>query len=72
MLLITLLAHVVFHNQSRKLSLDLGGAKRVNALSTVISAVLLLPWASFISNSTQVMHRHIYFEYTNLVLGMKV
>ena len=54
LLLVTLLANVVFHNQSRKLALDLGGAKRVHSLSTVISAVLLLPWASFVSTSTEV------------------
>jgi len=33
---------------SKTLSLDIGGAKRLHALSTVISAVLLAPWAGFV------------------------
>ena len=54
LLVFTLLASVIFHNQSKKLALDLGGAKRVHALSTLLSSVLLLPWATFIHTSSEV------------------
>lgn len=53
LLIFTLLAQVIFHNQAKKLSVDLGGAKRVHALSTVCSALLLLPWAAVIHWNNQ-------------------
>ncbi|XP_067935108.1 proton-coupled zinc antiporter SLC30A5-like [Watersipora subatra] len=53
LLAVTLLASVVFHNQSKKLALDLGGAKRVNALSTALSTMMLLPWALFIHSTDE-------------------
>jgi len=58
LLVVTLLANVIFHNQSKKLALDLGGAKRVHTLSSLISSLLLLPWALFIHSNTQVTIAH--------------
>nr|XP_006818948.1 PREDICTED: zinc transporter 5-like [Saccoglossus kowalevskii] len=48
LLLLTLLVNVAYKSAARKLSVDIGGAKRLNALSTSISAVVLSPWALFI------------------------
>lgn len=45
LLMITLLLNVAFKNTSRKLSVDVGGSKRLHALSTLVSSFLLCPWA---------------------------
>ena len=37
---------IVQRNAGRKLSVDIGGLKRLQALSTTLSAALLLPWVS--------------------------
>lgn len=38
---------VVQRRVGRKLSVDLGGPKRLQAVSTLVVAVLLLPWAAY-------------------------
>lgn len=45
LLFCTLCAHIGYSTAAKKLSVDVGGAKRLNALSSVASALLLLPWA---------------------------
>ncbi|XP_071488733.1 proton-coupled zinc antiporter SLC30A5-like [Diadema antillarum] len=44
LLVALLFVKVAFKNTSRKLSVDVGGTKRLHALSTIVSAVVLLPW----------------------------
>lgn len=34
-----------FNSAARRLSVDIGGAKRLNALSSLVSSILLIPWA---------------------------
>ena len=48
LLLLTLFMNVGFNTAAKKLSVDVGGAKRLHALSTLVSAVLLLPWSLFV------------------------
>ncbi|XP_013399446.1 zinc transporter 5 [Lingula anatina] len=48
MLTLTICLNVGYNTASKKLSVDVGGAKRLHALSTLLSSLLLLPWASFI------------------------
>ncbi|CAH1796787.1 unnamed protein product [Owenia fusiformis] len=48
LLFFTLCMWTGYSSASKKLSLDVGGAKRLHALSTLISAILLSPWAGFI------------------------
>ena len=45
LLLFGLCLTVVQRRVGRKLSVDLGGAKRLQALSTLVVAIMLLPWA---------------------------
>ena len=54
MLFITLCLQTGYSSAAKKLSVDIGGAKRLNALSTFISTLLLLPWAFFISITREV------------------
>ncbi|XP_032809518.1 proton-coupled zinc antiporter SLC30A5 [Petromyzon marinus] len=53
LLVLTLLLKVGYHAASRKLSIEVGGSKRLNALSTLVSAGLLLPWALVLSSTTE-------------------
>jgi len=46
--------NVGYNTASKKLSLDIGGAKRLNALSTLMSAILLLPWTVVIFYTNEV------------------
>ncbi|XP_052828047.1 proton-coupled zinc antiporter SLC30A5 [Octopus bimaculoides] len=48
LLFLTLCLQTGFDNASKKLSIDLGGAKRLHALSTFVSGLLLFPWALFL------------------------
>lgn len=48
LLLVTLCMSVGFNTASKKLSLDIGGVKRLHALSTLVSTILLLPWATIL------------------------
>ena len=48
LLLVALFTNVGFNTAAKKLSVDVGGAKRLHALSTVVSAILLLPWSLFV------------------------
>jgi len=45
---------VGYNTASKSLSVDVGGAKRLHALSSAMSACLLLPWTLFIFFSRQV------------------
>jgi len=53
LLSICLCLHVGYNSASKKLAIDVGGAKRLNALSTVASTVLLCPWAIFIYSNSE-------------------
>ncbi|XP_050401353.1 proton-coupled zinc antiporter SLC30A5 [Patella vulgata] len=48
LMFITLCLQVGFNTASKKLSVEIGGAKRLHSLSTLVSSALLLPWAGFI------------------------
>lgn len=56
LLVITLLATVIYQNRTKKLSLEVGGGKRLHTLSTAMSALILLPWAllTYSANSSEV------------------
>lgn len=49
LLLITLFLKVGYNMASKNLSLDIGGSKRLHALSTSVSVVILMPWSIYIS-----------------------
>ncbi|XP_033862480.2 proton-coupled zinc antiporter SLC30A5 [Acipenser ruthenus] len=53
LLVITLCFKVGFHTASRKLSLEIGGSKRLYALSNLVSAAVLLPWVIVLSATTE-------------------
>ena len=53
MLFLTLCLQVGYNSASKKLSVDVGGAKRLHALSTLIQAMILGPWAMIFSSSTE-------------------
>ncbi|CAJ0961228.1 unnamed protein product [Ranitomeya imitator] len=53
LLVLALCFNVGFHAASRKLSLDIGGAKRLQALSHLVSVVLLCPWVIVLTATTE-------------------
>lgn len=63
LLMVTLCMSVGYNTASKKLSLDIGGAKRLHALSSFVSAVLLLPWAVvlFYTSEVRLVFRLIVF-----------
>ncbi len=54
LLVLALCLKVAFNTASRKLSVEIGGAKRLYALSNLVSAVVLLPWVIVLSATTEV------------------
>lgn len=54
LLVASLCLKVAFHTTSRKLSVELGGAKRLYALDNLVSAAVLLPWVIVLSATTEV------------------
>uniref|UniRef100_A0A1A8IWB9 Zinc transporter n=1 Tax=Nothobranchius kuhntae TaxID=321403 RepID=A0A1A8IWB9_NOTKU len=52
---------VAFHTASRKLSVEIGGCKRLYALDNLVSAAVLLPWVVVLSATTEVCVRTLYF-----------
>ncbi|XP_035248089.1 zinc transporter 5 [Anguilla anguilla] len=53
LLVLSLCLKVGFNTVSRKLSVEIGGAKRLYALSNLASAVVLLPWVIVLSATTE-------------------
>ncbi|XP_061475666.1 proton-coupled zinc antiporter SLC30A5 isoform X2 [Rhineura floridana] len=53
LLVLALCCKVGFHTASRKLSVDIGGAKRLQALSHLVSVFLLSPWVIVLSLTTE-------------------
>ncbi|KAG5199096.1 hypothetical protein JEQ12_006796 [Ovis aries] len=53
LLVLALCCKVGFHTASRKLSIDVGGAKRLQALSQIVSVLLLCPWVIVLSVTTE-------------------
>ncbi|XP_035040513.2 zinc transporter 5 isoform X2 [Hippoglossus stenolepis] len=53
LLVASLCLKVGFHTFSRKLSVELGGAKRLYALDNLVSAMVLLPWVIVLSVTTE-------------------
>ncbi|XP_077062459.1 proton-coupled zinc antiporter SLC30A5 [Siphateles boraxobius] len=53
LLVLALCLKVAFNTASRKLSVEIGGAKRLYALSNLVSAVVLLPWVVVLSATTE-------------------
>ena len=54
MLVLALCLNVGYNSVSKKLAIDIGGAKRLNALSTFVSAIVLSPWAFVIWSAREV------------------
>lgn len=54
LLVASLCLKVAFHTASRKLSVEIGGAKRLYALDNLVSAAVLLPWVIVLSATTEV------------------
>ncbi|KAL6097216.1 slc30a5 [Pungitius sinensis] len=52
LLVASLLLKVGFHTASRKLSVEIGGSKRLYALDNLVSAIVLLPWVIVLSLTT--------------------
>lgn len=44
---------VGFNTASRKLAVEIGGAKRLNTLSNLVSAIILLPWVIVLAATTE-------------------
>lgn len=53
LLVLALCCKVGFHTASRKLSIDIGGVKRLQALSHLVSVLLLCPWVIVLSVTTE-------------------
>uniref|UniRef100_A0A8C2CGD8 Zinc transporter n=1 Tax=Cyprinus carpio TaxID=7962 RepID=A0A8C2CGD8_CYPCA len=53
LLVLALCLKVAFNTASRKLSVEIGGTKRLYALSNLVSAVVLLPWVIVLSATTE-------------------
>ncbi|XP_052101161.1 zinc transporter 5-like [Mytilus californianus] len=49
LLSITLFLQIGYNSASKKLSVDVGGSKRLHAMSTFIQAFIMFPWAMFIA-----------------------
>ena len=49
LLFLTLCLQVGYSSAAKKLSVDVGGAKRLHALSTLIQGLILGPWALLVS-----------------------
>lgn len=65
LLVVSLFLKVGFHTVSRKLSVEIGGAKRLYALDNLVSSAVLLPWVVVLSATTEVsaqesLRRHIW------------
>lgn len=58
LLALTLCMQVGYNSASRKLSVDVGGAKKLHALSTLAQATVLCPWAAFIYFTREVSNKH--------------
>ena len=54
LLVVSLCLKVGFHAASRKLSVEVGGAKRLYALDNLVSSAVLLPWVIVLSATTEV------------------
>lgn len=54
LLVVSLCLKVGFHTAYRKLSVEIGGAKRLYALDNLVSAMVLLPWVIVLSATTDV------------------
>lgn len=53
LLVVSLCLKVAFHTVSRKLSVEIGGAKRLYALDNLVSSAVLLPWVIVLSATTE-------------------
>ncbi|KAM4708727.1 proton-coupled zinc antiporter SLC30A5 [Discoglossus pictus] len=53
LLVLALCFNVGFHTASRKLSLDIGGTKRLQALSHLVSVIILCPWVIVLTATTE-------------------
>ncbi|KAL2100387.1 hypothetical protein ACEWY4_004781 [Coilia grayii] len=53
LLVVALCLKVGFNTASRKLSVEIGGAKRLYALSNLVSAIVLLPWVVVLAATTE-------------------
>ncbi|CAL1532421.1 unnamed protein product [Lymnaea stagnalis] len=54
LLFLTLCLHSGYTSASKKLSVEVGGAKRLHSLSTLVSTGFLWPWACFIYFTTEI------------------
>lgn len=70
LLVLALCLKVAFNTASRKLSVEIGGTKRLYALSNLVSAVVLLPWVIVLSATTEVRTSRC-FLYNAVVLNLR-
>lgn len=54
LLVVALCLKVGFNTAYRKLSVEIGGAKRLYTLSSLVSAMVLLPWVIVLAATTEV------------------
>lgn len=54
LLVVSLFLKVGFHTVSRKLAVEIGGAKRLYALDNLVCSAVLLPWVIVLSATTEV------------------
>lgn len=59
LLVASLCLKVAFHTASRKLSVEIGGAKRLYVLDNLVSAAVLLPWVIVLSATTEVQESRL-------------
>lgn len=74
LLVLALCLKVAFNTASRKLSVEIGGAKRLYALSNLVSAVVLLPWVIVLSATTEVRtsKSFVFCSISQHPLGLKM
>lgn len=70
LLVLALCLKVAFHAASRKLSVEIGGVKRLYALSNLVSSVVLLPWVIVLSATTEVRASRVNDELFVLFTGI--
>ncbi|XP_045216205.2 proton-coupled zinc antiporter SLC30A5-like [Mercenaria mercenaria] len=70
LLFLTLCLNVGYNSAAKKLSVDVGGAKRLHALSSLVQAMILGPWAYIVSSTSdsQVSWISLIFPLTLIIL----
>lgn len=70
LLFLTLCLQVGYNSAAKKLSVDVGGAKRLHTLSTLVQALILGPWALIVSTTAEMQVSswlHLLFPITLII-----